>query len=368
MTDQRCASGRCRILLNAGVIFAVLWGAVHGAMGAAGLTDALVLWNMETTDDANGENSTLTLVDLNGFGIIDVNNFDALFWGDEGAGADGFYANCRSPFAFRAGLYMDAGQGASDELQITGAHTVLMRCEVKDASVTGYFWNKYDHNVGPNSQKNRGGYLRYEPGGSVLYAVDDGDGGQPGATVSFPAGTVLTIGSGGQKYEIISVFDPDNSTAAVHILNPKTRAVLNTAENTNVLFNTVDMATPVPFTIGDRLTWNGANWQSIGGSGANLQIEMVAVWDRAYSLQDLVDLAVDAPVEPVDHTEVTVDPAIHLRFDSEVGEEYRLEVAPGPLDTNWVWTGVTIRGDGNERQAVDDPGTDGQKTYRIATQ
>jgi hypothetical protein len=55
------------------------------------------------------------------------------------------------------------------------------------------------------------------------------------------------------------------------------------------------MNTPVPFTLGDRLAWSGSSWNSIGGSGAQVDIEMFAVWDQAHSLSDIQNMIVPEP-------------------------------------------------------------------------
>jgi len=361
MQDQQSMSRHTRYRCFLTVLISLLSGAwVSTALGAAGLSDAVVRWNMQTVDDSNGGNSQLSVVDNGDATLIGTGVFDILFWGNEGEGSDGWFANQRTGTS-RIGTYFDAGQGTNDELQITGAHTILWRGEVKDASITGYFWSKYDHQVGPNALKNRGAYLRYEPGGSLSYVIDDGDGGLPATSVSLPAGTV---GTGGEKFEITTVFDPLSDTASLYVLNPKTRSVLTSATSA-VTFDAVDMATPVPFTMGDRLTWSGSAWQSIGGSGARVDVEMFVVWDRAYTEQDIVDLAEVAPAEPVSFTEITEDPAILLEFSSEAGEDYRLEFTTSPTNTDWQWTGFSIRGDGGTRHAFDPAGIDTQKTYRI---
>ncbi len=260
------------------------------ARATVNLGQAVAVYNMQTLDDSNGANSALTIVNTTG-GTYGTGVFGNGFWANEGPGSDDFYANGRS--TARNGAWFDAGQGAGNELQITGAHTMIWRGEIKNASITGYLWSKYDHTVGPNSQKNRTAYTRYEPGGSMLYVIDDGDGGLASVNLSLPAGTLTT---GGNKYEIATVFDPDNDSAALYVLDPKTRAVL--ASTSAVLdsgFNTIPMNTPVPFTLGDRLAWSGSSWNSIGGSGAQVDIEMFAVWDQAHSLSDIQNMIVPEP-------------------------------------------------------------------------
>ena len=143
------------------------------ALGTAALNDALVLYNFDTLNDANGANSALTIVDA-GDGLIGMGVAGGGFWANEGPGSDDIYGNVRSGPS-RAGTYLDAGQGAGNELQITGDHTILWRGEFKDVSITGYLWSKYDHTTGPNLKKNRGAFLRYEPDGDLNYHIDDGD-------------------------------------------------------------------------------------------------------------------------------------------------------------------------------------------------
>lgn len=258
------------------------------AAQAAALSNAVALWNFDSLNDANGLNSALTIVDAadGATGTIGVNIDGGGFWSGEGPGSDDRYANNRTG-SDRAGTWFDAGQGAANELQITGAHTILWRGEFKDTTITGYLWSKYDHATGPTSTKNRSAFLRYNPGGSLRYDVDDGDGGAAGVAVELAAGAVTT---GGNKYEIASVFDPANDQAALYILDPATRAVL-ASSTASVSFDTVDMDGPVPFVLGDRITWNGSGWQSIGASGARVDVEMFAVWDQALSLTDLQNLA-----------------------------------------------------------------------------
>ena len=341
--------------------FFASFAAASTALGAAGLNDAVVRWDMATLDDTNGDNSPLAIVDAGDGSLIGVGVNGFGFWSGEGAGSDDVYANQRTGTS-RIGTYFDAGQGTNNELQVTGAHTILWRGEFKDVSITGYLWNKYDHAVGPNGLKNRGAFVRYEPGGDLRYEIDDGDAtGGNGVSVMLPDGTV---GTGGAKYEVIAVFDPVGNQASLYVLDPNPRTVLTSA-TASVTFDTLDMATPVPFTLGDRLTWNGSAWQSIGGSGTRVDTEMFVVWDRAYSEQDLLDLAIDAPPEPVDITNVVVDPAIMIEFNSVNGENYELEFTASPADTNWLSAGFTIRGDGTTRQAFDPAGFSTQKTYRV---
>ena len=59
--------------------------------------------------------------------------------------------------------------------------------------------------------------------------------------------------------------------------------------------NTLDMATPVPFIMGDRVVWNGSAWQSSGASGGRVDAEMFAVWDQAFSQTELQNLVVPEP-------------------------------------------------------------------------
>ena len=285
-TDRMTRRPLSRLVLAAGLSAAL----PLSALATASLNDALVLYDFGTLNDSNGGNSALTIVDAGDNTLIGVGVAGGGFWNDEGPGSDDVYANLRSGDS-RVGTYMDAAQGAGNELQITGAHTILWRGEFKNVSITGYLWNKYDHNIGPNSLKNRGAFTRYEPGGILTYSIDDGDAtAGNGINVILPGGTVTT---GGNKYEIISVFDPANNLASLYVLNPKTRAVLST-NSAAVTYDTLDMATPVPFTLGDRLAWSGS-WQSIGGSGGKVDVEMFAVWDQAFSESELVNLVIPEP-------------------------------------------------------------------------
>ncbi len=266
------------------------------AYADAYLSDAVVLWNFDSLDDANGLNSSLTIVNEadTDAGTIATNLDGSGFWAGQGPGSDDRYANGQTG-TDRVGTYFDAGQGASNELQITGAHTFLWRGEFKDLSTTGYLWSKYDHTVGPNAVKNRSSYLRYNPGGDLDYHVDDADGGAAGVSISLADGAVS---SGGGRFEIITVFDPANDQASIYVLNPSTRAVL--ASNTETVgFDLITaMAGPVPFTLGDRLAWSGTDWGSTGASGARVDIEMFAAWNQAFTVSELTGLGVTAPEIP----------------------------------------------------------------------
>ena len=270
----------------------LLTGTAQTLQAQANLSNAVALWNFDSLNDANGANSVLTIVDKPDgvLGTIGTGVLGNGFWANEGPGSDDVYANQRTG-TDRVGTWFDAGQGAGNELQITGAHTMIWRGEFKDTSITGYLWSKYDHNVGPNAIKNRTAYLRYEPGGHLRYVVDDGDGGASSEEV-FLSSEVTT---GGNKYEIASVFDPANDTISIYGLNPKTRAVLFQGQNTNVTFNTIPMNLPVPFTMGDRVAWSGSDWESVGFSGTKVDSEMFAVFDAAFSLSDIQNMVVPEP-------------------------------------------------------------------------
>jgi len=288
------------------------------AAGSALLSDAVAVWQFGdfasdggTTSDSNGANSLLTLVGgsaVNGPAPrISSGGGDPFFWdmggAGDGPGADGFTGLIRvddnTNVDHRRGVYFDAGQGAANELQHTGAHTYMIRTDIKDNSITGYLFNKYDHQQGPNLLRNRGAFLRYEPGGAVRYEVndEDGTGGGPRFEVllnnAIPAAQPRLV-------DFYSVFDPDNDQISVYMLQPKTRAII--AQGTTAIdanFNNIGdsvagtgMASPVPFTIGDRLTYNSglAAFESVGFSRADTDIELAAFWDRAFTFDELTNL------------------------------------------------------------------------------
>lgn len=304
-----------RKLIAAAVVGGML-GMSERAQAGALLSDAVALWNFTdiavdggTSGDANGANSLLTLIGgtaTNGPSPrIFSGNTSPSFWDNggqgDGPGSDGFFGSISlsdpNNADHRRDVYFDAGQGAGDELKHTGAHTFMIRTDIKDASVTGYLFNKFDHKTGPTGTKNYSSFLRYEPGGNVRYVVNEGNGLGTGANFEvFLTGAIPATSP--RLVDFYSVFDPDSDKISVYMLDPKTRAILAQGTTTGVTFDTIGdsllgtgMAGPVPFTIGDRLTFDGLSaFQSVGLSRADMDIETAAFWDRAYSLNDLINL------------------------------------------------------------------------------
>lgn len=276
-------------LLAKGTLIGTVMALSSSVFGAASLNDAVVLWNFDSLNDANGANSVLTIVnDADGApGTINVNQDGLGFWADEGPGSDDRYGNLRAG-TDRIGTYFDAGQGAGNELQFTGAHTMVWRGEFKDVSITGYLWSKNDHKVGPNGVTNNASFVRYNPGGSLSYFLE---GGAVDVFFTTPNNTVTT---GGNKYEIAAVFDPANDTASLIILNPKTRAVIYSG-STAANMDSIAMDSPVPFVLGQRIEYNGVQFVSSAASGARVDVEMFGVWDQAFTEQEIIDLVVPEP-------------------------------------------------------------------------
>lgn len=336
------------------------WTAEPLASRAASLTQAVAWWDMATLDDVAGANSVLTVVDA-GDGSIGAGLVDTNAWGDTGAGANGFYAESRAGPS-RAGTWFDAGQGAGNELALNGAFTILWRGGIADASITGYLWSKYDHAVGPNGKENHGAYLRYEPGGSLLLRVDDGDATADNyVALSLPVGTVAGDGT---PYEIVTVFDPHQNSASLYVLDPASRVMLARA-SAAALFASADLDTPVPFTLGDRLTWNGSSWISAGAGGSRTDVECVVVWDQAFPEAALVDLTVQSPplVTPV--TRVESGPAPMFSFLGEAGAIYQLDYSTNGPAGPWTWTGLELHGNGGELKAFDPDGATTGRTHRV---
>lgn len=71
------------------------------------------------------------------------------------------------------------------------------------------------------------------------------------------------------------------------------------------------------------------------------------------------------PATPFAVTNITVDPADLLEFNTDNGQDYRLEFTSNPTNTVWQEAGFIIHGDGGTRLAFDPAGVDTQKTYRI---
>ncbi|MFH1614253.1 MAG: PEP-CTERM sorting domain-containing protein [Planctomycetota bacterium] len=265
------------------VLMLVVMGSTVTANGAAVLNDAVAWWRMDTANDSVGANSALTMA-----GSCTVGNY----WEDlhlKGPGANDYYGRFPSHID---GDYMNAGQGAGSELQILGAFTFYIRMEFKDTSITQYMFSKYDHAIGPDGTiKARTTYLR-SVGASLEFIVDDGDGGAAAVTAS-----VTGLQTQGKWYDIAAVFDPDSDQIGLYVIEPSasSRAVLMSNTQT-VTFNSVPMNLgPVPFTLGDRMHWDGSNYVPVGMSAMKSSVEMAAIWDQAFSVQDLQELAVPEP-------------------------------------------------------------------------
>jgi hypothetical protein len=336
------------------------WNVPPLASGAAPLSQAVAWWDMESLDDVAGANSALTVADA-GDGTIAVGLADTNTWGSAGPGANGFYADLQSGPS-RSGTYFDAGQGAGNELALDGAFTILWRGAIEDDSVTGYLWSKYDHVTGPNGSENLGAYLRYEPGGSLVFLVDDGvTTANNHVSLSLPAGTVTDDGT---PYEIGAVFDPGQNSASLYVLNPTTRVVA-ARSFAAALFESADLSTPVPFTIGDRLTWNGSNWVSVEGGGSRVETESVMVWNQAFPQAALAGLSVGPPVTFAPITSVQTGAATMFEFMSDSNGSYRLEYSTTGVAGPWTWTGLDIFGSGGAMKAFDPAGVTTGRTYRI---
>ena len=264
------------------------WGYVPGhddppaePVRPATLTDTVAWWQMKTLDDSVGLNSILT---ENGSATVGHYDDDLQ---NLGPGSEGYYASFPS---HTDGDYLSADQGEHGRLRIVGPHTFYMRVSFKDLSITQYLFNKYDHAIGPNGLANPGVFLRTEPGGVLAYSVHDGDVGVTTVNLS-----ISGLQTNDTWYDIAAVFDPANDNVALYVMDPIIRSVL--FSNTSpVTFNTCPMDTPVPFTIGDRLTWNGSQWVSVGITAMHSDVEMAAVWSQAFNIQQLQDMQVgDAP-------------------------------------------------------------------------
>ena len=76
MQDQQSMSRHTRYRCFLTALISLLSGIwVSSAQGAAGLSDALVRWNMQTVDDSNGGNSQLSVVDNGDATLIGVGVF-----------------------------------------------------------------------------------------------------------------------------------------------------------------------------------------------------------------------------------------------------------------------------------------------------
>ncbi|MFH1614256.1 MAG: hypothetical protein ABIG61_04120 [Planctomycetota bacterium] len=239
------------------------------------LNYAVAWWQMDTTNDTVGLNSELTVA-----GNASVGNYAADL-NDIGPAANNYYANFPN---HTNGDYLNAGQGENNRLQITEAHTFYIRVKFDDLSITQYLFSKYDHAIGPNGQRNRTAYLRAE-NNTLKYAIGDG---------TSSAGLAEVTGlSQNTWYDIAAVFDPDSDQIALYVIDPNTRSLLM-SDTCVVIVNSIPMDCPVPFTIGDRLTWNGSSWVPVGNSAMDGAVEMAAIWGYPYALQDLQDLDVNS--------------------------------------------------------------------------
>ncbi|MFH1614545.1 MAG: hypothetical protein ABIG61_05630 [Planctomycetota bacterium] len=236
------------------------------------LSRAVAFWRMDSTADCVGGNSVLTTDGNTTVGnSLEIN----------GPASNDYYANLPDHVD---GDCLNAGQGDNNELQITGAHTFYIRVKFDDLSITQYLFSKYDHATGPDSSKHRTAYLRAEAG-KLTYLVDDGDGGE--AAVSAEVNTI----SASTWYDIAAVFDPDADEMRLYVFDPnESRTILFSDTSSVTAFDTIPMNCPVPFTIGDRLTWNGSSWVSCGSTAMNAKVEMAAIWDEALSEEALKNL------------------------------------------------------------------------------
>ena len=77
------------------------------------------------------------------------------------------------------------------------------------------------------------------------------------------------------------------------------------------------------------------------------------------------NILVERSLADVSYTEVEMDDALVLHFQSGTGERYRLQALSSPTTESWADTGLTVDGNGYEMVILEPPTPGIQKLYRL---
>lgn len=107
-------------------------------------------------------------------------------------------------------------------------------------------------------------------------------------------------------------------------------------------------------------------WFGVAGETPIRHVTFTGASANQYGIDDIVMVTtpIEAP-EPVTITTGVVDNVMGLGFSSTSGNVYHLEFATDPVGSNWVFSGMSLVGDGGDVSLFDPTGFSTQKLYRV---